>query len=191
LIKQHQFVHISTGDLFRKAVSQKTALGIKLQNIIAKGLLVSDDITNAVVQETVIKLINEHKNIVLDGYPRTIAQAQFLDTIAAVDLILYLDVDEKLAIKRISGRRLCPQCGRMYNIYFNPPKIADTCDIDGSKLMIRKDDNPTSVKQRFDIYKSVIQQLLAYYDTHQHFHKLDANLQISQTIREVEQLIKT
>jgi adenylate kinase len=184
-------VHISTGDLFRKAVSEKTALGVKLQNIITKGLLVNDDITNAVVQETITKLINDHKNIVLDGYPRTISQAQFLDTITTVDLILYLDVNESLAIKRISGRRLCPQCGKMYNIYFNPPKVADTCDIDGSKLMIRKDDNPTSVKQRFDIYKSVIKQLLAYYDTHQHFHKLDGNLQMSQTIHEVEQLIKT
>jgi adenylate kinase len=191
LIKDHGFVHISTGNLFRKAVSEKTPLGIKLHDIIAKGLLVSDDITNEVIKQEILKLKMENKSVVLDGYPRTINQAEFLDDIATVDLILYLDVDEKLAIKRISGRRLCPKCGKSYNIYFGPPKVEGICDLDGAKLIIRKDDNEQSVKQRFDIYENSTKQLLKYYEAHQHFHHLNANVSISQTIPEVEQLIKT
>jgi adenylate kinase len=162
-----------------------------LHDIIAKGLLVDDEITNEVIKQEMLKLISENKSVVLDGYPRTINQAKCLDSIANVDLILYLDVDEKLAIKRISGRRLCPQCGKTYNIYFGPPKVEGICDLDGSKLIVRKDDNEQSVRQRFDIYENSTKQLLKYYEAHRHFHHLNANEQMSQTIQEVEQLIKT
>ncbi|MDR2823299.1 MAG: nucleoside monophosphate kinase [Mycoplasmataceae bacterium] len=190
LHEQHGYTHVSTGDLFRKVLNEKTSLGDELRNAITSGTLVSDEITNAVVKEELLKLVNKKASFILDGYPRTIAQARFLDNIVDIDLVILTDVTEQLAVKRIMGRRLCPKCGAIYNIFFNPPKVENICDHDGAFLIQRKDDNEEIVKKRFEIYQISNKELVQHYQKKNKFHKVDSNGDLQKTAQAVERLLK-
>jgi adenylate kinase len=190
LQEKRGFTHISTGDLFRKVLNQKTTLGDELRNAITSGALVSDEITNAIVKEELLKLISNKADFILDGYPRTLSQAQFLDNILDIDLVILTDVAETLAVKRIIGRRLCPKCGAIYNTFFNPPKVPNICDHDGSFLIQRKDDNEEIVKKRFEVYQISSYELIEHYKAKHKFHKVDSNGEPRQTVQAVEALLK-
>lgn len=170
------YVHLSTGDMFRKILKSGTELGNKINAIIQSGKLVSDDLTNELVKQ---ELSNVHADkIVLDGYPRTVEQAQFLDSIAKVDKVVLIDIANDVVIKRISGRRMCPKCNSIYNIYFNKPKVENKCDLDGETLITRKDDNEESVIKRLAVYDSQTKPLIDYYDRRHILVKYDGNKSI-------------
>lgn len=170
------YVHLSTGDMFRKILKSGTELGNKINAIIQSGKLVSDDLTNELVKQ---ELSNVHADkIVLDGYPRTVEQAQFLDSIAKVDKVVLIDIENDVVIKRISGRRMCPKCNSIYNVYFNQPKVENKCDLDGETLITRKDDNEESVIKRLAVYDSQTKPLIDYYDRRHILVKYDGNKSI-------------
>ncbi|MEM4933792.1 MAG: nucleoside monophosphate kinase, partial [Desulfurococcaceae archaeon] len=127
--------HISTGDIFREEIAQGTELGAKVRYYVERGLLVPDEI----VIEVVRKRLNQPdamSGFMLDGYPRTLNQARALDGFATIDAAIHLVVSEDVAVKRLSGRVVCPICGRIYNLYYEPkPKFNEVCDHDGAKLV--------------------------------------------------------
>ncbi|MDR0675395.1 MAG: nucleoside monophosphate kinase [Mycoplasmataceae bacterium] len=190
LVTKYGFRHLSTGDMFRKVIAENTPLGKQLKDIVANGALVDDNITNAVMKEQLLNLVDHNINFILDGYPRTTTQAEFLDKIAKPNLILLIDVEKELAIKRIIGRRLCPKCGAIYNVYFKKPKVSSVCDYDGEFLIQRKDDNRDTVSNRFDLYQEVTSELVEYYHGTGNLYRIDANNGIETILPEVIKLIE-
>lgn len=165
--KHYGIPQISTGDMLRDAVKRETALGLAAKARMEAGKLVPDDVVDGIVAER----INEpdcKDGFILDGFPRTISQAQFVERILDAKgerrpLVLDIEVTEELLLKRLTGRRTCPTCGEIYNIYFNPPKVDGVCDKDGGKLLQRSDDNETSIRQRLEAYHKQTSPLIEYY----------------------------
>ncbi len=159
--------HISTGDMFRDHKARGTELGKKVQAIMDSGGLVTDDITNEMVRDRLGRA-DVSSGFILDGYPRTTAQAEFLDGVLTragrkIDRVLSYEVDEELVVERISGRRSCPKCGAVYHVSQNPPKVTGHCDKDDTGLVQRDDDKPENVKKRMHEYASKTAPLKAFY----------------------------
>ncbi|MBW3002938.1 adenylate kinase [Candidatus Woesearchaeota archaeon] len=155
--------HISTGDMFRRAYADKTDLGIKAYEYWGKGNLVPDDVMNGMIKERLGQ--DDCKNgFILDGYPRKIEQAEFLETITGIDLVISVEVSDETVIRRMKGRRTCPKCGVAYNIYTEPkPKKDNVCDNCGVELEVRTDETEEGMKKRLDIYKDEIQPITEFY----------------------------
>lgn len=159
--------HISTGDIFRKNISERTPLGIEAKRYIDNGQLVPDDVTIGIVKDRLS--MDDCKNgFLLDGFPRTAMQAEALDSFLnsngqQIDTALLIDVPKEFILERMTGRRVCPSCGASYHIKFNPSKIDGKCDICGNSLMQRKDDTEVTVKERLDVYDKQTQPLIKYY----------------------------
>ncbi|MDE6289380.1 MAG: nucleoside monophosphate kinase [Ureaplasma sp.] len=164
LSKNQHLVHISTGNLFREAIQKEDDLSLQIKNILNSGGLVGDDITNEVARKAILKVCDENKGFILDGYPRTTNQAKFLDTIVDIDKVFYLKVDNDALIKRIIGRRVCPNCNAIYNVNLGlNPKIENECDICHSVLVQRKDDNLDTAQKRIDKYNEETFPLIEFY----------------------------
>ncbi|MCS7124851.1 MAG: nucleoside monophosphate kinase [Candidatus Bathyarchaeota archaeon] len=153
---------IATGDLFREMIKLDTPLGRKVKEYVEKGLLVPDDITLEVLKENLAK-IPKGKGFILDGYPRTIWQAQSLEEIAKIDAVIHLVVPDWIIIKRLSSRRICQNCGAIYNLIFLKPKRDMICDKCGGPLYQRSDDTAEVIKKRIEVYEKQTQPLLNYY----------------------------
>ena len=165
--KHYGIPQISTGDMLRDAVKRETALGLAAKARMESGSLVPDDVVDGIVAER-INQPDCANGFILDGFPRTISQAQFVDRILAEKgegrpLVLDIEVTEDLLLKRLTGRRTCSVCGEIYNIYFNSPKVEGLCDRDGGKLMQRADDNEVSIRQRLEGYHRQTSPLIEYY----------------------------
>jgi adenylate kinase len=159
--------HVSTGDIFRKHISEMTPLGIEAKRNIDKGLLVPDNITIQLVEER-LRQDDCQKGCLLDGFPRTVAQAEALDDFLSnnkdrLSTALLIDVPKDFIIDRMSGRRVCLSCGASYHIKFNPPIIEGKCDVCGSDIIQRKDDEENTVRNRLEIYDKQTQPLINYY----------------------------
>ncbi len=159
--------HISTGDMFRDHKARGTELGKKVQAIMDSGGLVTDDITNAMVQDRLGRP-DVARGCILDGYPRTAAQADFLGSLLqgqgrGVDRVLSYEVPEQAVVERIGGRRSCPKCGAVYHVTASPPRTAGVCDKDGTALVLRDDDRPENVKKRMQEYAGKTAPLKRYY----------------------------
>lgn len=163
LISKHKYTHVSTGNIFRKVIDENLQYADELKQYILKGLLVPDELTNKIVKEHLNELLKQKVQIVLDGYPRTIEQANFLNNIFELDKVIYLNVDYNLLVKRLTGRRMCSNCKKIYNIYFNPSKEDGICDLDGSLLIQRKDDDVSVIEERMETYKTTTYPLIEYY----------------------------
>ena len=154
--------HISTGDLFRAEQEKGSELGNKVKSIIASGKLVPDEITIEVVKQRLSQ--DDTKNgFILDGFPRTIAQADALANIVNIDAVVNFVVDKDAVVKRISGRRFCKSTGRTYHVIYNPPKVEGIDDETGEPLYQREDDQPERVKTRLEIYDASTAPLIEYY----------------------------
>ena len=178
VVRELNMPHISTGDLFRAMQDQDTPLARKIRKILAEGRLVPDDITIEVLKERLAQMDCEDGAIV-DGYPRTIPQAEALDRVLAkddcqVDVVLYFDISEEEAVRRISGRRSCPECGRIYHMTYDPPANDELCDEDGSKLTLREDDQPEVVRDRYQRYQEKTAPLVTYYRKRDKLVEIDA-----------------
>jgi adenylate kinase len=159
--------HISTGDMFRDHKARGTPIGKQIQAIMDSGGLVTDEITNAMVEERIARS-DCAAGFILDGYPRTIAQARYLDALLGaagrkITRALSYEVAEDALVERISGRRSCPKCGAVYHVTATPPKQPGACDRDGAALVLREDDRPENVRKRMQEYAAKTEPLKRYY----------------------------
>ena len=169
LIKEaFQIPHISTGDMFREAMRNETKVGLEAKKYIDNGMLVPDSVTNALVKER-LSQADCKKGFLLDGFPRNISQAEALDNILSelnikLDAVINIEVEFSILVDRVVGRRICPKCGAGYHIKYLKPKKDGICDVCGSELIQRKDDNEETIKTRLNVYSEQTKPLLAYYD---------------------------
>jgi adenylate kinase len=150
---------IAMGDIFREIMKEDTELGKKVKGYVEKGLLVPDDIVIEVLKHRLAK-IPKGKGFILDGYPRTLEQAETLEGIAKIDVIILLMVPDWIIIERLSTRRICKNCGAVYNIRFLKPKVENICDKCGEPLYQRSDDTPEVIKKRIQVYQTQTQPIL-------------------------------
>jgi adenylate kinase len=153
---------IAMGDIFRESVKQNSPLGKKVKSYVEKGALVPDDVVVEVLKERLSR-VPKGKGFLLDGFPRTTEQADTLEGITKIDVILQLDVPDDIIIARLSSRRICKKCGEVYNIRFLKPKKEGICDKCGGELYQRADDNEEVIKNRLQVYKNQTEPLIAYY----------------------------
>ena len=190
VLKEHYRVpHISTGEIFRDAIEKKTPMGLIAKTYIDKGNLVPDDITNEIVKERLQQKDCEN-GFLLDGYPRTIAQAEsvtkILDELGiTLDAAVNLEVDDDLIVRRIVNRRSCPKCGKGYNLITYPPKKEGICDVCNTPLFTRKDDNEETVTSRLDVYNKQTRPLVDYYDKLGKLVSIDSNGTIEDTVKDI------
>ena len=154
--------HISTGDLFRANIKNETELGKRVKEILASGGLVPDEITIKMVENRLSESDCE-KGYILDGFPRTIPQAEALSKMSNVEGVINFVLSEEEIIKRLSGRRMCPSTGRIYHILFNPPKVEGIDDETGEPLIQRDDDKPEAIRHRLELYNEATAPLIDYY----------------------------
>ena len=179
-VAEHDGVpHVASGDIFRAEISGGTELGQRIKGYLDSGALVPDEIT---VRSVVGRLgaADCADGWLLDGFPRTEGQAEALDGAlqeqgVALDAVVYLDLDAETIIRRMSGRRVCPKCGRSYHVDHIPPQAEGTCDACGARLIVREDDKPETVRQRLETYNRATAPLIDYYDRRGLLKRVDAS----------------
>lgn len=176
LIERKGMKHISTGDLFRAAIKNKTPLGLKVKEVLDRGQLVSDDLTVSLVEEALASLGS--KSFILDGFPRTTAQADALAELLkrrnlTLDRVISLKVPNELLMGRLTGRRVCKNCGTTYHVDAKPPKVANVCDVCGGEVVQRPDDRPEAISTRLEAYESSTRPLKAYYEDRKLLREID------------------
>ncbi len=184
---------IIAGDLLRREVENDTEIGKKIADILRRGDLVDDDIILTLLEKELKK--REEKIVIINGFPRSYKQALlFVDMIKNIGfdiaLVFELDVPDEVVIERIVLRRICPKCGRVYNLKFNPPKYDETCDYDGEKLIQREDDKEDVVKHRLEKFYEEIEDIRKLFEKDHKLYKIDANRNIEDIVKEVEKIIK-
>ncbi|AJM72126.1 adenylate kinase [Mycoplasma yeatsii] len=177
LVNQLGFIQVSTGDLMRKEIADNSKLGQECATYMNAGKYVPDSIVNAIVEEFLKK---SNDKLIFDGYPRTLDQAKALDEMLTklnkkIDVVFYIDVNEELLIKRISGRLVCPQCKASFNTIFRKPKVDNVCDFDNTTLVRRADDEPEKVKVRLETYSSQTLPLISYYKNASKFVEIQSD----------------
>ena len=153
---------IATGDIFRELIKENSELGKKVKGYVEKGLLVPDEVVMEVLKQRLSKT-PKGKGFILDGFPRTMDQAKMLDKITKIDVILQLDVPDWIIIERLSTRRICKNCGAVYNVKFLKPKVEGVCDKCGGPLYQRADDNPEVIKKRLQVYQEQTKPLIEFF----------------------------
>lgn len=186
---KYDIPHISTGDIFRANIKGGTELGQKAKSYIDKGELVPDEVTIRMLLDRIAQ--DDCKNgYVLDGFPRTIPQAESLTEALKsqgdrIDFALNIDVPDEAIIKRMSGRRACPKCGATYHIVYAAPKTEKICDKCGTELIIRSDDKPETVKDRLNVYHQQTEPLIAYYKTAGVLREVDGTQELPKVFEDV------
>ena len=171
--KYYDIPHISTGSMFRVAIKNHTPLGEKIQKIIDSGALVDDETTAALVKERLTH-DDARNGFILDGFPRTIAQAEILEDFCSLDAVINFDISDEAVIKRLSGRRLCPSCGKNFHIEFMKPLIEGVCDNCRTTLIIREDDRTEAIIKRLETYREQTFPLIEFYQNKHLLITLDA-----------------
>ena len=172
----YQIPHISTGDIFRANIKAQTPLGVKVKAIIDSGSLVSDELTFELVKDRLAQ--DDCKNgYILDGFPRTIPQAEMLDSLVADLKVVNFQIADEIVIGRLSTRRVCKACGANYNIKTLPPKVEGVCDKCGGELYQRDDDKQESILHRMDVYREQTEPLINYYKNTGKITDLDASIE--------------
>lgn len=171
--KYYGIPHISTGSMFRSAINDHTPLGEKIQKIIASGSLVDDETTAALVKERLTQQ-DACNGFILDGFPRTIVQAEILEDFCTLDAVIDFDISDDAVIKRLSGRRLCPACGKNFHIEFMKPQVEGICDDCRGTLIIREDDKIEAIVRRLETYRKQTFPLIEFYQNKKLLITLDA-----------------
>lgn len=194
IVSEFQIPHISTGDAFRAAMSQGTPLGIEAKAYVDKGLLVPDEITNGIVRDRLAQP-DCSAGFLLDGFPRTIQQAESLDLMLdqlekKIDVVFNLVVDRSLLLARLTGRRICKSCGATYHVIFNPPAQEGICDKCSGELYQRSDDTEEKVGTRLDEYSNKTAPLLDYYRNKGILREVDGEQDIHQVAAEISSILR-
>lgn len=189
IIEKYGLKHISTGEIFRRNIAEGTSLGKRAKGYIDNGLLVPDELTISLVEDT-INNENFEKGFLMDGFPRTIVQADaFFDMLEQraqrLNHVININVPEKELIKRLSGRRVCSGCGASFHMVFNPPKNDTICDYCSTKLTQRVDDSESSVINRLSIYKEQTQPLIDYYQERKLIRAVDGNKNVANVFEDI------
>lgn len=164
--------HIASGDLFRDEVAHGTELGKRIAADIETGKLMPDEDANTLIKSKIER--HEEKAYVLDGYPRTKTQAEFLDSIAAPTHVVLLELDDEESVRRIGGRRVCPTCKHVYHLIYHPSKVIDVCDECGGALVIRGDDKEQAIRERLRLYHEVTEPVASYYEAQNKLSRVSA-----------------
>ena len=189
IVKKFPIPHISTGDMFRKAIKDETDLGKEAKSYMDRGELVPDEVTVGIVKERISE-DDAKKGFLLDGFPRTIDQAESLSQIMSeldreIDAVINIEVPEEELMNRLTGRRICEKCGTTYHLVFNPPKVEGICDIDGGKLYQREDDNPETVSNRLSVNVKQSKPILEYYNNKGVLKNIDGSKDIDEVTNDV------
>lgn len=195
LTKDYDIPQISTGDIFRSALAQGTELGLEAKKYMDAGELVPDDLVVRIVEER----LGEDDcadGFILDGFPRSTEQAKVLDrfmeeTGSRIDAVLNIDTDEETILRRLTGRRVCRNCGAIYNIYSNIPKDGKTCDRCGGELYQRDDDKEETIMNRLKVYKQQTEPLIDYYSRGGKMIAFDGSKDADEVYRQIGEAIKT
>ena len=194
LVNEYNLFKISTGDLLRSEIKDKSTLGLKIKSIIDKGLLVSDDLIGNILEKVISKEIYKNR-IVFDGYPRNLNQAKNLDLLISkhhqkINCVLNLEVDPNVVMKRILGRQICSKCSSIFNIFFNPAtKKNHKCE--SKFLQKRTDDSESVIKNRLEIYFSQTKPILNYYKNQKLLNNIDGMNEIDEIYKEIRQIIQS
>ena len=185
--------HISTGDIFRANIKNGTELGAKAKEYMDKGLLVPDELVCDLVVDR-IQQADCEKGYILDGFPRTIPQAEALEAALnaieqKLDYAIDIDVPDENIINRMSGRRACVGCGATYHVVFNPTKVEGKCDVCGESLILRDDDKPETVKKRLDVYHTQTQPLIDYYTKQGVLKTVDGTRTLDEVFQEIVEIL--
>ncbi|AJD89472.1 adenylate kinase [Jeotgalibacillus malaysiensis] len=193
IIEKYNIPHISTGDMFRAAIKNGTELGLKAKSYMDQGDLVPDEVTIGIVRE---RLSNDdcQEGFLLDGFPRTVAQAEALDALLKdlgkeLDYVLNIKVEKEELMTRLTGRWICKTCGATYHTVFNPPAVEGKCDKDGGELYQREDDKPETVQNRLDVNMKQTQPLLDFYGQKGVLRDIDGQQDINKVFTDVDELL--
>ncbi|WP_280176695.1 MULTISPECIES: adenylate kinase [Apilactobacillus] len=195
IIKNYGIPHISTGDIFRAAIKNQTEMGIKAKQYIDKGNLVPDDVTCGIVKDRLAQ-DDTKKGYMLDGFPRTLDQANALQKISSdldrpLDAVINIDVDPKILIDRLSGRFICKNCGATYHKLYKKPKVDNTCDIcGGHEFYQRSDDKPETVKNRLDVNIKMNTPLIDFYKGLDLLYTVDGSQNIDNVTEDIDKILK-
>lgn len=194
IVDELNIPHISTGDMFRAAVKEETPLGLEAKSYMDQGQLVPDRVTIGIVRERLGK--DDCANgFLLDGFPRTVPQAEALDELTKdlgreLDHVIYIEVDEDELLKRLTGRRICRDCGATYHVLFAPPKVERVCDRCGGELYQRDDDRVETVANRLKVNMEQTEKLLQYYQKTGKLHRVDGKQPIEHVTDSILSLIR-
>ena len=194
LARIYRVPHLSTGDMLREHVSRGTPLGMEAKPIMARGDLVPDSLVLKMVRDRIEQPDCSH-GFVFDGFPRTVAQAQYLSVLLRQHgfrpaLVVYFALDAALVLRRITGRRMCKVGGEIYNIYERPPKVEGRCDNDGGELEQRPDDREEIVGPRLQAYEKQTEPLVAYYRRLGRLHDVDASKSVEEVKQQVLEIVR-
>ncbi|MFO7820099.1 MAG: adenylate kinase [Halanaerobacter sp.] len=191
LEEEYEIPHISTGDIFRKAIKEETELGQKAKEYIDAGKLVPDKVTNGIVKERLAES-DCQEGFILDGFPRTVNQAEALSQILSdldyeLDAALNIKVSSDEVVKRLSGRRICSDCGATYHVDFNPPQEERVCDKCGGELYQRDDDTPDTIKERLEVYYDKTAAVVDYYEEQDLLVIIDGQQGLDEVFTEIKE----
>lgn len=190
---KYSIPHISTGDIFRKNISENTPLGIEAKSYMDNGQLVPDEVTINMVKDR-LQQDDCSTGYLLDGFPRTVVQADALNSFLIergeqLDTALLIKVPNEFILDRMTGRRVCPSCGASYHVKFNPPSSEGKCDLCGSEVIQRKDDTVETVKERLDVYEKETQPLIDFYGEKQLLSAVDGTKAINEVFRGICEIL--
>ncbi|EGC1180661.1 adenylate kinase [Listeria monocytogenes] len=193
IVEKYNIPHISTGDMFRAAMKNNTELGRKAKSFMDNGDLVPDEVTNGIVRERLSE-DDAKDGFLLDGFPRTVEQAQELENILSdlgteLDAVINIDVEKDVLMKRLTGRWICRTCGKTYHEIYNPPKIPGKCDLDGGELYQRDDDKKETVEKRLNVNMKQTKPLLDFYSEKGKLHNINGEQEIKDVFVDVEKIL--
>lgn len=194
IVEKYDIPHISTGDMFRAAIKDGTELGLKAKSFMDQGALVPDEVTIGIVRERLSKADCEG-GFLLDGFPRTVPQAEALESLLAdigkrIEHVVNIKVEQGALIERLTGRWICKVCGTAYHTEFNPPQVAGVCDKDGGELYQREDDKPETVKNRLEVNIEQTQPLLDFYGSKGVLKNINGQQDIQKVFADIDALLK-
>lgn len=194
IVRDHRLAYIATGDILRNAVKLETTLGRKARQYMDQGQLVPDELVAEIVKE---RLSDPDclQGALLDGFPRTVSQATFLEELlpagkSAISKVLSIEVDEKELVERLTGRRVCSDCGASYHLKYKPPRVRNVCDQCGGDLFQRDDDSLNTVLERLQVYRNQTAPLIRYYAEKGLLERIDGNLSIEQVYKQIDSILK-
>jgi adenylate kinase len=193
IVEKYKIPHISTGDMFRSAIKEGTDLGLQAKSFMDKGELVPDEVTIGIVRERLSKADCE-KGFLLDGFPRTVPQAEALENILSdlnrkIEFVINIDVEKELLMERLTGRRICKSCGSTYHLVFNPPATEGVCDRCNGELYQRADDNEETVQNRLEVNLKQTKPLLDFYETKGYLRNINGQQDIRKVFADLDELL--